>query len=152
MVPVLSGTNSPLANLPVMLSNFAAGSTAINSAVNSAFNSVFTNLVSPVSTFFGMPSQTNSTLPTSGLTSPFTTQFNTNSFANGFNNGFVSNNVGFVSNNVGFVGFGVAPTQMNQNFSTGFNNFVSTANEGAGFSTTPLGTIGFVGGVPVMSQ
>jgi hypothetical protein len=144
--PTLFGSTSTLNNLASSLQNVASDSSALTSAVTSAFNSSFNNLLGPVTTFFGMPGQANSVLPTTGLTSPFTSQFTASNFDSGFNDGFTS------GTNTGFVGFGTAPTDFNTNFATGFDNLVSFATQSLGLVNTPLGTIGTVGGVPVESR
>ena len=73
-------------------------------------------------------------------------QFSGSSFNSGFNNGFASGTT------PGFVGFGSSPSGFNTNFGTGFNNLVSSVAQNFGFVNTPLGTIGTVGGVPVVSR
>jgi hypothetical protein len=141
-----TGSTSNLISLVSALQNLPFGGTGFNSAVTSAFNSGFGNLAGTLNSFLGMQGQSNLTLPTSGLTSPFLSQFSGSSFNSGFNNGFASGST------PGFVGFGTSPSDFNSNFGTGFNNLVSSVTQNSGFVNTPLGTIGNVGGVPVVSK
>ena len=137
-----SGTNS----LASALQSVPFGSTNFDTAVGGVFNRSFDNFLGPVTSFLGMRGQSNLTLPTNGLTSPFSSQFSGSSFSSGFNNGFAADTT------VGFVGFGVAPSVFDADFSTGFNNTVSSVIQSLGFVNTPLGTTGTVGGVPVQSR
>jgi hypothetical protein len=141
--PMLSGSASNLNSLASTLQNLPFGGTGFDSAVTSAFNTGFTNLLTPINSFLGMTSQTQSisVLPTSGFTNPFSSQFSGSSFSNGFNSGFASDT------SSGFVGFGSAPSAFNTNFGTGFDNIVSSATQGMGLTTISLGTTGTAGGV-----
>ena len=132
-------------SLVSVLKNLDFGSTGFSTAVSCAFNGGFQNVVSAIGPFFGIrdPSnlvQANLSLPTSGFTSPFGSPFNSSDFNSGFNNGFTT------GTGSGFTGFGQAPTNFNTNFGTGFNNLVSTVNQGLGLLGT---TDTSVGGVPV---
>ena len=146
--PMLFGSATNLNSLWSSLQNLSFGSTGFDSAVTSAFNTGFNNLLTPVNSFLGMAtqSQSNSVLPSTGFTSPFSSQFTGSSFNNGFNDGFATNT------NSGFVGFGTAPSAFNTNFGSGFNNAVSTASQGIGISPISLGTTGTAGGVGFQSR
>ena len=146
--PMLFGSTANLNSLASSLQNLAFGSSGFDSAVTSAFNTGFNNLLAPINSFLGydLADQSNSVLPTSGLTSLFSSQFTGSSFDSGFNNGFVSGPT------PGFVGFGSAPSVFNTNFGTGFNNTVSTVSQGLGFTTPSLGVTGTAGGVTFQSR
>jgi hypothetical protein len=146
--PVLFGSVTNLPSLESSLQNLSFGSTGFASAVASAFNTGFNSLLAPINSFLGMATQgqSNSVLPTAGLTNPFSSQFTKNSFDNGFNNGFASDT------NSGFVGFGTAPSAFDTNFGAGFNNVVSTVSQGLGISPISLGTTGTAGGVDFQSR
>jgi len=146
--PLLFGATTNLNSLASALQSLPFGGTGFNSAVSEAFNSGFSNLLGPITSFLGtaMPLQPELTLPTTGFASPFSSQFSGTSFNTGFNNGFATGTT------PGFVGFGQAPSGFNANFGIGFNNLVSSVNQGLGFVNTPLGTTGTVGGVPVQSE
>lgn len=89
---------------------------------NDAFTNSFAPAAAPFSTFFNTTPQTS--LP-AGTT--FTNLFNTNFASNQFNSGF---NSGF---GTGVLGFGTAPAGFDNNFGTGFNNYVNTLNQQLGF-------------------
>jgi hypothetical protein len=134
-------------SLTATLGSLEFGSTGFNSAVASAFNTTFQSVVGAISPFFGVQqTQSTQSLPTTGSTNPFGSQFTTSSFNSGFNNGFVT------GTGTGFIAFGQAPTSFNTDFGTGFDAVVSDTNIGAGFTTTPLGLIGTVGGVPIQNR
>ena len=118
-------------------------STDFANAVPSVFSTAFSNLTGVLSPFVGTfptPTFTLKSTPAAGV---FSSNFTGSTFQSGFLNGFGS----------GFVGFGVAPTTLNTNLGTGFNNFVSTANPTLGFITPPItvstgagtGVVGTVG-------
>ena len=99
-----TGIGTGTSSLASALQGLSFGSSDVNSAITNAFNTGFSNLLSPINSFLGLQSQSNSTLPTNGLTSMFGSEFTGSSFNSGFNNGFAT------GTNSGFVGFGVAPT------------------------------------------
>jgi hypothetical protein len=82
---------------------------AFNTAASTAFSNSFANIVNPLNTFFGLPTQQNPILPTGQIPSPFLGTLNV--LGNGFNNGFGS----------GFPGFGQVPTGVTPSFGLGFN-------------------------------
>jgi hypothetical protein len=153
--PMLFGSSS--SSLLSGLQSLPFGTPNLGAAVTNVFNSSFDNFLGGIDAFFGAPSTGISTtnnlsspapLPTTGLRNPFGPQLSGTGFNSGFNNGFLTT----ANTNPGFVGFGVAPTTFNTNFGTGFNNAVTSTIQGMGLVNTPLGTIGFVGGVPVESR
>jgi hypothetical protein len=126
----LFGTGAGAHSLFSSLQGLPTTSTGFNTAASTAFTNGFQGLVSPLSSFFGLPSQQTFSLPTSNITGIFGPSFTGNSFFNGFNNGFGS----------GFIGFGQSPTGFNSNFGTGFNNLVGNAVSNFGFTLPTLGT------------
>jgi hypothetical protein len=142
-----TGIGTGTSSLASALQGLSFGSSDVNSAITNAFNTGFSNLLSPINSFLGLQSQSNSTLPTDGLTSMFGSQFTGSSFNSGFNNGFAT------GTNSGFVGFGVAPTTsvFNTNFGTGFNQMVSTITQDVGLGvggTNLTGNSGTTIGTP----
>jgi hypothetical protein len=138
-----SGSGTSTNSLASALQSLQFGSTGVDtSAIANAFNTSFSSLLSPINSFLGLQSQSNSTLPTSGFTSPFGSQFTGSSFNSGFNNGFAT------GTNSGFVGFGTAPTTtvFNTNFGTGFNQMVSTLTQNVGLGINGMNTTGNTGG------
>ncbi|MHB1557370.1 MAG: hypothetical protein ACYC61_07810 [Isosphaeraceae bacterium] len=125
-----------LASIPDYLQNLLAGNptgaltgtgtTAMNTAIENAFGNVYNSLASPISTYFGVTTPANLTLPINGFNSLFASPYVDSSYYNGFNNGFSSGTT------PGFIGFGMAPTTFNTSFGTGFNNYISTFNERVG--------------------
>ncbi len=146
IAPMLFSTGSSSTSLASVLQNLPYGNTTFDTAVANAFNTGYQNLVSSLSPFFQMASQSNLSLPTSGLTNLFGSQFSGSSFNSGFNNGFAT------GTNTGFIGFGQAPADFNTNFGTGFSNLVSTVDQNLDISTPSLGTQTTEGGVPVQSR
>ena len=143
---MLFSTGSSSTSLASVLQNLPYGNTTFDTSVANAFNTGYQNLVSSLSPFFQRASQSNVSLPTSGLTNLFGSQFSGSSFNSGFNNGFAT------GTNTGFIGFGQAPADFNTNFGTGFSNLVSTVDQSIDISTPSLGTQTTVGGVPVQSR
>jgi hypothetical protein len=138
--PALSGSHSSITNLVASLPNMPMGSSTLSSAIGNAFNTGFSNLMTPVTSFLGMPAQTVQTLLPTVTTQVFTNPFAAPFTSSGFNNGFAG------GPNTGFAGFGIAPSSFNTNFGTGFGNFVTVGSQGLGVITTPLGTINLTGG------
>jgi len=126
--PLLFGSSTATNNFASALQNLPYGTTGFNTAATGAFNTAFQNFQAPLNSFLGLQGQTNSTVPTTGLTGLFGSQFG----GNGFNNGFLTGN-----GNTGFAGFGQAPSAFNTNFAAGFNNYASTLNQNLGFSQIP---------------
>jgi hypothetical protein len=142
----LFGSPSNPNGLVTALQTLPFGSTTLNASATNTFNTGFNNMVVAMSPVLGVQASSNMTLPTTGFTNIFTPQFTVSTFNSGFNNGFAA------PTSVGFVGFGMAPTVFNTNFGIGFNELVSLSNLEGGFIQTPLGTIGVVGGIPVMTR
>ncbi len=118
------------------------GNTGLGSAVSNAFNTAYNSMLSPLDSFLGLSSsQSNFTLPTTGLTSPFGSQFTQTGYDSGFNNGFAT-----AAAYPGYIGFGAAPTDFNTNFGTGFNNMVATITQNVGLSN-PANSANTGGGV-----
>jgi hypothetical protein len=113
------------------LNNLPIGSTDFASALPIIFNNSFTALASVLNPFVGTIPTPSTTLPSTIAQGPLGSNFMSSTFQNGFLGGFGS----------GFTGFGSAPTTLNTNFGTGFNNFVSTGNTSMGF-ITPAVTVG----------
>ena len=128
-----SGTG--ITSLASSLQNVLNGNTGLSSAVSNAFNTAYNSMLSPLDSFLGLSSsQSNVTLPTSGLTNPFGSQFTETGYYSGFNNGFAT-----AAAYPGYVGFGAAPTYFNTSYGTGFNDMVTTITQNVGLSNPANG-------------
>lgn len=117
-------------SLFTQIQNLPNASATFNTAATTAFNNGFQSLITPLSSFFNIPSTSlNVALPTAQLNPVIGPGFD--SVSNGFNGGFGS----------GFIGFGTAPTTFNTNFSNGFNNFATLVNTGNGFNVPTVNTL-----------
>jgi hypothetical protein len=123
----LLNTGQDSSSLISALQGLSPTSDTFNNDASTVFSDFFNNIASTVSTSFGLSPTTTPSLSTGTIPGVFGSQFST--VGNGFLNGFGS----------GFTGFGVAPTDFNTNFGTGFNNLVNSTNTSFGFTmpTTP---------------
>ncbi|MGE3819336.1 MAG: hypothetical protein AB7I30_07870 [Isosphaeraceae bacterium] len=101
--------------------------------VRDAIGTGFQNVASRLGSAFGLPTGQNFSMPTNNFTNVFGSRFS--NFGNGFNNGF-NNTTG----STGFYGFGTPGIDFNTNFSTGFNNYVTTLNQNLGLANPGIGT------------
>ena len=121
--------NTPT-SLFTQLQNLPNASATFNTAATTAFNNGFQSLVTPLNSFFNLPTTAqNLTLPTAQLNGIIGPAFD--SVSNGFNGGFGS----------GFIGFGTAPATFNANFGTGFDGFTTSFNTSAGFNVPTVNTL-----------
>ncbi len=138
-----TGTTGTTSSLPTSVINALEGlpitSTDFPTAASTAFTTALSNVTGILSPFVGTFPTPTVSLNTTLAPSVFNTNLTSDTFQSGFLGGFGS----------GFTGFGTAPTTLNTNFGTGFNNFVSTTNSSMGFITPPVnvgtGVVGTVG-------
>lgn len=116
-----NGLLSAVQNLPF---NNGMGMDFTN-GVQNAFNNTFTGVINPLNTAFNLPALTTTTPTLPSFSNPFSPTFTNSNFFQGFNSGYGS----------GFPGFGTQTTVGPNNFGQNFNNFVTTANSGFGFTT-----------------
>ncbi len=126
----LFGTDVTNPGLFGLLSNLPVDSVDFPTATSGLFSGNFADIISPLNTFFGLPTSQNVTLPNTNITGVFGPTFTSTNFNSGFNNGFGS----------GFIGFGVAPSGFDSNFGSGFSSLINGANSNFGFAPPSLGS------------
>jgi len=124
---LFNGQNSLVSSLSGLNS-----STGFSTGVSNAFQNAFQSIAGNLNNVFTLPSGESVNLRTNNFSSVINPQFN--GVGNGFNTGFST-----TGNSVNFPGFGTPGVDFNNNFGTGFNNYVSTLNQGLGFSNPNTG-------------